>query len=95
MSVSKAQGKSLKVAMHSLVDRTFEKGVLIHEISIMYHHLVVIHPLLLILLPNESLVLMLFNDMLHDMFKYVTFSNIISKYHKKFHKIWLKKNGHA
>ena len=51
----------------------------------MYLHFVVTHPLHLILLPNESLVQMLSNDMLHDMFKYPTFSSIMAKYHTK---IW-------
>ena len=52
----------------------------------MNHHFVVTHPLPLILFPNESLVQMLFNDMLNDMFKCLTFSSIIVKYHTNFTK---------
>ena len=54
--------------------------LIIHEISNMYHHFLVTQPLLLILLPNESLVQMLSNDMLYGMFKCPTFSSIIAKY---------------
>ena len=57
----------------------------IHKISNMYHHLVT-HPLPLIVLPNESLVEILSNDMLHDVFKCLTFSSIIVKYHTNFTK---------
>ena len=52
----------------------------------MHCHFVVTHPLPLILLPNESLVQMLSNDMLHGMFKYPTFSSVIVKYHTNFTK---------
>ena len=52
----------------------------------MYRHFVVTHSLPLILLPNESLVQMHSNDMLHGMFKCLTFSSIIVKYHTNFTK---------
>ena len=52
----------------------------------MFHHFVVTHSLPLILLPNESLVQMLSNDMLHGTFKCPTFSSIIVKYHTNFTK---------
>ena len=42
---------------------------IIHDISTMYNIFVVIHPLHLILLPNENLVQMFSNDMLYDMYK--------------------------
>ena len=60
----------------------------------MYHHFVVTHPLPLILLPNESLVLMLSIDMLYGMFKCPTFSCVIAKYHSNFTK-YGKKYGLA
>ena len=59
-------------------------SLIIHEIYNMYHHFVITHSLPLILLPNESLVQMLSNDMLHGMFKCPTFSSIIVKYHTNF-----------
>ena len=59
-------------------------SLIIHEISNMYHIFVATHPLPLILLSNEILVQMLSNDMLHGIFKCLSLSSIIEKYHTNF-----------